>query len=350
MKHMVFSVLTLLLVPSLGLAASPLTREQAFLQVWDGIQRPVESVRQQPYSDVPKGQVAEPTLTYARSRGITIDADQFRPNDAVQLLDAAIWALRTRSVAAPEDINEMTVPAVMAQTGLANWLENDAVPDKTLQTVGLQELLNTLDTFLKNQVHEASMYGEEFHGQGTAFGETFDMNDLTAAHRTYPHNTLVKVTNVANGKSVTVRINDRGPFVKGRDLDLSVAAFTQLAPRSQGKLRATFERLGDARIVGPCRADVPILRRISRTVFLDPGVPKYLHLGQKLLFRANGSIALLAITYPDGSREDLQNWILLGEEFSLQPSMAGDYTFLIRDRLGKRRRFHTQVVTCRGSI
>jgi len=69
-----------------------------------------------------------------------------------------------------------------------------------------------------------SYYGEKFQGKPTANGETFDMNKLTCAHKTLPFNTKLEVTNEDNGKSVIVRVNDRGPFVKGRDLDLSKAA------------------------------------------------------------------------------------------------------------------------------
>jgi rare lipoprotein A (peptidoglycan hydrolase) len=112
----------------------------------------------------------------------------------------------------------------------------------------LLSLMRALDTKLATEEHEASLYSEKFHGKGTAFGETFDMYALTAAHRTFPYNTLVKVTNTQNGKSVIVRINDRGPYVKGRDMDLSLAAFTTIAERSQGKIRATFERLGDVNL------------------------------------------------------------------------------------------------------
>ncbi len=70
----------------------------------------------------------------------------------------------------------------------------------------------------------ASYYAEEFHGRTTANGETYDMNALTAAHRTLPFNSKVRVTNRENGKSVVVRINDRGPFKGDRIIDLSLAA------------------------------------------------------------------------------------------------------------------------------
>ncbi|TVQ67171.1 MAG: septal ring lytic transglycosylase RlpA family protein [Balneolaceae bacterium] len=67
----------------------------------------------------------------------------------------------------------------------------------------------------------ASWYGPGFHGKATANGETYNMNDLTAAHRTLPFNTVVRVNNLDNGRSVTVRINDRGPYVDNRIIDLS---------------------------------------------------------------------------------------------------------------------------------
>lgn len=74
------------------------------------------------------------------------------------------------------------------------------------------------------QTGVASWYGEEFHGRITSSREIYDMNDLTAAHNTLPFGTMVMVTNLDNGRSVVVRINDRGPFVKNRVIDLSYAA------------------------------------------------------------------------------------------------------------------------------
>lgn len=75
---------------------------------------------------------------------------------------------------------------------------------------------------------KASWYGRRFHGRPTASGERFDMNGLTAAHRTLPFGTRVRVRNTRNGREVVVRINDRGPHVKGRILDLSQAAAAAL--------------------------------------------------------------------------------------------------------------------------
>ncbi|MGC4886055.1 septal ring lytic transglycosylase RlpA family protein [Micromonospora sp. DT227] len=87
----------------------------------------------------------------------------------------------------------------------------------------------------------ASFYDE---GQMTANGETFDPDALTAAHKTLPFNTRVRVTNPANGKSVVVRINDRGPYIDGRCIDLSRAAFAAIASTGLGEVDVRYEVLG----------------------------------------------------------------------------------------------------------
>ncbi len=90
----------------------------------------------------------------------------------------------------------------------------------------------------------ASWYGQQFAGHPTANGELFDPAALTAAHRTLPFGTCVKVELISSGKSVEVRINDRGPFVAGRLIDLSEAA--------AGKLGLTADGVGQVRLL-PCR-------------------------------------------------------------------------------------------------
>lgn len=87
----------------------------------------------------------------------------------------------------------------------------------------------------------ASWYGEAFHMKATASGEPFDMNDLTAAHRWLPLNTIVRVTNLENGKSVVLRINDRGPYMHDRVLDVSRYAAQQLGMKSHGTAPVTIE-------------------------------------------------------------------------------------------------------------
>ncbi len=92
-------------------------------------------------------------------------------------------------------------------------------------------------------IGEASWYGERHHGRTTANGERFDMDDFTAAHRTLPFNTVVRVTDPRSRKSVVVRINDRGPYHKGRIIDLSRAAADDLDMIRRGKARVELEIL-----------------------------------------------------------------------------------------------------------
>ena len=87
----------------------------------------------------------------------------------------------------------------------------------------------------------ASWYGGKFHGRLTSSGEVFDTNDLTAAHKSLPFGTIVKVTNLDNGRSVVVRINDRGPFVEGRIIDLSRAAAEALGMLGLGVAHVSLE-------------------------------------------------------------------------------------------------------------
>ncbi len=90
----------------------------------------------------------------------------------------------------------------------------------------------------------ASWYGPGFHGNPTTSGEIYDQNDLTAAHRTLPLGTRVAVTNLINGRTVEVRINDRGPFVGDRLIDLSYAAARQLEMIGPGTAPVRLEVLG----------------------------------------------------------------------------------------------------------
>ena len=90
----------------------------------------------------------------------------------------------------------------------------------------------------------ASWYGGKFHGRLTANGERYDMNKLTAAHKTLPFGTKVRVTNRANGKSVVVRINDRGPYVGGRAIDLSRGAATAVGMLHSGVAKVKLDILG----------------------------------------------------------------------------------------------------------
>ena len=87
----------------------------------------------------------------------------------------------------------------------------------------------------------SSFYAEDFHGKLTANGEVYDMYGLTAAHKTLPLNTIVRVTNLENNKSLILRINDRGPYVKGRILDCSYGAAKKLGFTNNGTAKVKIE-------------------------------------------------------------------------------------------------------------
>ena len=99
----------------------------------------------------------------------------------------------------------------------------------------------------QTQIGIASYYGKKFHKKRTANGEVFNMYKVSAAHKSYPLGTKVRVTNLENGKSIKLVINDRGPFVKGRIIDLSYKAARKLDFVNQGttKVRINVIRLGD---------------------------------------------------------------------------------------------------------
>jgi rare lipoprotein A len=94
-----------------------------------------------------------------------------------------------------------------------------------------------------SMVGHASWYGPFFHGNPTASGEIFDMHDLTAAHRTLPLGTRVLVHNLENDRTILVRINDRGPYVRGRDIDLSYGAARALGMVRPGVVRVEITPL-----------------------------------------------------------------------------------------------------------
>lgn len=118
---------------------------------------------------------------------------------------------------------------------------NNKTPDSNQGIPGqTQELIPQVPT-RQYQVGKASWYGRIFHNKKTASGELYDMHDFTAAHRSLPLGSWVKVTNLKNDKSVMVRINDRGPVVKNRILDLSYGAAMILGLRDTGVAKVRLD-------------------------------------------------------------------------------------------------------------
>ena len=109
----------------------------------------------------------------------------------------------------------------------------------------IDKLNNVASTTVRKftQTGVASWYGRQFHGRKTASGETFDMNQLTAAHRSLPLNCYIRVTNKDNGKSVVVKVNDRGPFHGNRVVDLSYGAAKAIGITGAGLGKVSIERV-----------------------------------------------------------------------------------------------------------
>jgi len=114
-----------------------------------------------------------------------------------------------------------------------------------------------------NETGIASWYGEPFHGRKTANGETYDMNQLTAAHKTLPMPSNVRVTNLENGRSIVVTVNDRGPFVNGRIIDLSRRAAQLLGVIQKGTAKVRVEVVGQGQ--QPGKGNIKYLAKAETT-------------------------------------------------------------------------------------
>lgn len=100
---------------------------------------------------------------------------------------------------------------------------------------------NKRQQYKPHQIGYTSYYAHKFHGRPTASGEIFDMNGLSAAHRELPLGTIIRVTHLGNGKSIILKVNDRGPFVEGRILDLSLGAAKELDMIKEGVAKIMIE-------------------------------------------------------------------------------------------------------------
>lgn len=331
----------------------PISRCDGFLLLWRSISRPAEQAKVA-FIDLHDQHPCVKEVTYAASRKIIeTSSKRFRPNDPLITSDALLWLFRTRNIE-PRNLDgtlrfmeipdPQDIPSLTKEFGFSIKDFSAQVTEKELV-----QWMQKLDQQLLTKEREASLYAEDFHGQGTAFGEKFDMHAFTAAHRSFPYNTLVRVTNLENNKSVVVRINDRGPFIQGRDIDLSLAAFTSIAERKRGKIRIRLERLGDITLARQCGEEHRFQRRVGPHVLLRPGVPWSLRLGTDLRLRSEAFFAVLGVTYPDGNILDIQQWIGPSEQFTFTPSIPGKYSIYLRSTDDRRRRMEFEVHDC-GSL
>lgn len=124
-------------------------------------------------------------------------------------------------------------------------VENERILIEEFVPVTVKE--NTVNTsavrLIDRGTLKASWYGPKFHGKFTANGEVYDQMALTAAHKSLSFGTLLKITNPKNGKAVIVRINDRGPYIEGRELDLSKGAAIELGILEKGVARVKIQEV-----------------------------------------------------------------------------------------------------------
>ncbi len=311
--------------------------------MWESIFRPAYE-NTSSYGDMPEEERGHLEITYAKNRGILPDESLFYPDEPLTLRDALLWLYRTRNIRELPDMQVEDLSSMISQYPI---VEMNRDLDAPFSNANLLDLIRTLDETLAKEVHEVSYYADDFHGRGTAFGETFDMNAITAAHRSFPHDTLVKVTNVDNDKSVVVRINDRGPYVHGRNMDLSKASFEKIAPPGQGVLRATFQRLGNKDLVDTCEQRQRFYqKRITGPVRFFRGIPHTFTLGDPLILQSNKPFVVQEITFPDGQTLRIQDFVHPEEKYTFSPDITGEYTFLVGDALGRLRNMRMQVSAC----
>jgi rare lipoprotein A len=136
--------------------------------------------------------------------------------------------------------------SLIAVVGFINLSDTSARENIGVAKITISKDIEPLITpvnFSDLGVMTASWYGPHFHGKSTANGELYNQMALTAAHKSLPFGTLLKVTNLRNGKFAVVRINDRGPYFEGRDLDLSKGTALSLGIGKRGVLRVKVQEV-----------------------------------------------------------------------------------------------------------
>lgn len=165
----------------------------------------------------------------------------------VALLTGCAAGQRTTTHSAVESATES--PEAVATISTPAESNNEAPPSEALTDVPSHAEVSADQNDGAHHAHffqsgVASFYGKKFQGRRTASGERYDAHKLTAAHRTLPLGSYARVTAPGNGRTVVVRINDRGPFTRGRAIDLSYAAAAALGLQRAGTLQVNIESVG----------------------------------------------------------------------------------------------------------
>ncbi|HLD08125.1 MAG TPA: septal ring lytic transglycosylase RlpA family protein [Candidatus Peribacterales bacterium] len=320
---------------------SSISRAEGLRIMWEPLKRPVEETSERPFTDIPESHPDFALITFAKARGMVEDGTLFYPDEPLRLTTALLWLLQTRNTDSWANIRYDTLSKYAEKYTL---LESPTALEENPSLSGeeLRTLMETLDMALRNERHTVSYYSDDFAGDNTAFGELFDPNALTAAHRTLPHNTLVNVTNEENGKSVTVRINDRGPFIEGRDMDLSRTAFQRISSIDHGVIsNITFERLGSATetVEGSLCGDSYFQRRVGDTL-LTPGIPAIIAKGTTLEITGDRAFRALLLRIPGARAKRSDDW---KESLTLSFEKVGTATIVLHTESGRKRRFKVNV-------
>lgn len=217
----------------------------------------IESDDSRPFTDTPVSAWYTNYVTAAKDEGIVsgFPDGSFKPTQNITLAESLkilfeslgdITFLEDNSEHLYNDTSEsdwfVDYTAYAASEGIVNiYSSNTMNPNQDMTRGYLAEVIYRTLTSDQYLFGKATYYGSALHGNNTASGEVFDMYAMTAAHKTLPLGTMVNVTNLANGKTIEVKINDRGPYGPGRIIDLSEAAFGEIASYSTGVINAQVE-------------------------------------------------------------------------------------------------------------
>lgn len=164
-------------------------------------------------------------------------------------ISSALFKMNTPVTAAAPASKPAVVTALSITETAGSRVRTENIPTRVAASNEEPGIIDRLSAVASEAVRKftqtgmASWYGRQFHGRKTASGDTFDMYAMTAAHRSLPLNCYIRVTNKDNGKSVVVKVNDRGPFHGNRVLDLSYAAANKLGIAGSGTGNVTIERI-----------------------------------------------------------------------------------------------------------
>ena len=168
--------------------------------------------------------------------------------------------------------------------------------------------LSTADDYQQRGI--ATWYGRKFHGRPTATGEAFDMYALSAAHRTLPLPCFVEVTNLGNGMSVVVRVNDRGPFVKNRIIDLSYAAATRIGMVKDGTAMVEVRWLDPGAEIGAANESEAPSLYLQVGAFADANNAE--RLSRRLVAAGFGAVAVTAAVTQGGQADRTMHRVRMG--------------------------------------